>query len=125
MKLIYCQDCGDLVAPHRVEYRVRWCDCRRHAVWWRQSKLGLLSVFDSMRSGRPPELRHMVPLRTYVLAIHNDFIHASKPVISRNDYDDILAGTPAGHLYHQVGQICVRVRPGVAADVQLEDTLPS
>jgi hypothetical protein len=53
-KLLYCQECGDIIAPYRKERKVRWCVCGRHAVWWENSWAGILRVHDSWgKDGQP------------------------------------------------------------------------
>lgn len=45
-KLLFCGDCMDLVTPDRHDMVPRWCECGRHAVWWRNGPRGLISVHD-------------------------------------------------------------------------------
>src|SRR5690348_7334890 len=51
MKLLYCEDCGDIIAPWPKANRPRYCDCRSHAVWWVDPDKGILRVCAT--SGHP------------------------------------------------------------------------
>jgi hypothetical protein len=52
MKLLFCGECGDVVAPDSHDMVPRWCKCGRHAVWWRNGSKGLISVHDKWFPGR-------------------------------------------------------------------------
>ena len=40
-KLMFCGECADIVAPGE-NLEVRWCKCKRHAMWWKDGAKGQL-----------------------------------------------------------------------------------
>ena len=46
MRLLFCQQCGDLRAPVAEARRPRFCACGRHSVWWADRMNGMLVICD-------------------------------------------------------------------------------
>lgn len=125
MKLLYCQACGDILAPLATARTPRWCRCGAHAIWWENPALGVLRLYE--RDGRydPPDGREHTwsrkrsPHRAYVLGLHNGFLAYGHEAIP-----ELLASTPSTYLFKTANSILVRIRPGESNDTDWADTLP-
>lgn len=105
MKLLFCQSCGDIVAPFSKDNVPRWCDCHRHAVWWIDGQRGVLRVHDIGATCNA----------AYVLGVSNSFLmypdEITATVISKLHED-----MPETYLFKRIGSPIVRIRPGASSD---------
>jgi hypothetical protein len=111
MKLLYCQQCGDIIAPYRQVNKVRYCNCRRHAVWWENPAMGILRVCDT--DGTPNGWP--IQASAYVLGLHNDFLQWPGR-LDALAYTEILDQTPDNYLFKQQNSVIIRFRPGETGD---------
>lgn len=128
-KLLFCEECIDIVAPNPSPREPRWCRCRHHAVWWEDPKHGILRVFEEGAEYRPLEearqgwARKLSPHRAYVLGLHNDFL-AFPGVHSKQSINEIILTTPESYLFRTQGTVIIRIRPGASNDTDWADQLP-
>lgn len=114
MKLLFCQSCGDILAPLRKDLAARWCRCNRHAVWWVDGQRGILRLHD----------RYGENDAAYVLGINNDFLSCPHRITAQ-DVKDINDATPDTYLFKRIGSPLIRVRPGESNDTAWESNVPS
>lgn len=115
MKLLYCEQCGDIISPNRGNFKPRWCECKRHAVWWVDGSRGILRVHDI--EGPTDQGPSHYNQRAWVLGVHNQFLQWEGGYgTSRDMIDTILDATPDTYLFKQVGSVIVRIRPGKSND---------
>ena len=113
MKLLYCELCGDIIAPLRANNRARWCICGRHAVWWIDGGRGILRVHDrefADNNGRP-----VATQRAYILGINNDFLQCPYD-IDAETVKAINDACPDTFLFKRIGSPLIRIRPGQSGD---------
>lgn len=113
MKALYCQVCGDIIAPNREKLKPRWCRCGRHAVWWIDPAAGVLRVHDKFGGAA----------NAYVLGFHNQFLHFSGTHTAVT-MQRIVDATPNNYLFAQQGSVVVRFRPGETDDTAWATELP-
>lgn len=116
MKLLYCQDCGDIIAPWPTNREVRWCRCKRHAVWWENSVTGVLRCHDARgltgeHAGWPREAR------AYVIGLTNPFLaypwnHDAASI------ETIIDGHEDYYLFKKQHSVAIRIRPGASGDTR-------
>lgn len=113
MKLLYCQICGDIIAPFRGNLKPRWCLCERHAVWWVDGTRGILRVYDKEGPtvAGPAHYNQMC----YVLGINNHFLHhpgdINAEVVKQLDVE-----CPDSYLFKRWHSPIIRIRPGYSND---------
>lgn len=118
MKLLYCEDCGDIIAPYRQADRPRWCLCGRHAVWWVDPARGVLRLFDSEPDNLIERGDRLYPKRrphAWVIGLHNEFLqmpfgHDAESIKT------IIDGTPDSYIFKRWGSLVIRIRPGESGD---------
>jgi hypothetical protein len=111
MKLLFCEDCGDIIAPWPEANKPRDCKCGRHAVWWLNPLTGLLRVCDRCGNehGWPQQAR------AYVIGITNLLLHmdgdmtAEKVEAAINAHED-------SYLFKRWRSLIIRIRPGESGD---------
>lgn len=128
MKLLYCQDCGDIVAPARANFKVRWCDCGRHAVWWENGAAGKLVVHDKIKgdshkgSGSHYEgFPNDGDPRAWVLGLHNAVLMADRLTA---DDTRALIDAADGYLFKTRGSLVIKLRPLESNDTRWSSRLP-
>lgn len=72
MKVLYCQQCGDITAPNPVALVPKWCRCGRHAIWWVNPLTGIVRVHDQEGPSTGPALYNVTG---WVLGITNAFLN--------------------------------------------------
>lgn len=141
MKVLFCQKCGDIVAPGSEDFEVRWCRCHRHAVWWRDGNRGLISVHDenytipaAISQPQHPqfakqyeELLHLPPTVQYawLLGITNLFLHHHEEQMDGLTIQTIIDSHEDWYLFKKIRSPIVRFRPGASSDSRWERNLPS
>jgi hypothetical protein len=71
MKLMQCQDCGDIVTPYRGDRLPRACRCGRHFVWWEQAAgRGAVRIFDTI--GEKDDAGVPFQPRAFVISLSNE-----------------------------------------------------
>lgn len=120
MKLMFCQDCGDIVVPAPAAGEVRRCRCMRHACWWQNPVSGEFRVHDASfrpiepRKGSRYEFNPPVP-RAYVIGLTNSIFRfdgqmtAEKVQEIIDDHDDY-------YLFKKWRSLVIRIRPGESGD---------
>lgn len=145
-KLLFCAECGDVVAPGQRDMSPRWCACKRHAVWWRDGRRGLLSVHDAWmpeRSGGDGGKGWVIGLHNGVLTAGGLVCSTGSPVeevpaangdgtitlrgntLTRKHWvERELADTPDSYLFKRANSLVVRIAPGASSDTQWEAGVP-
>jgi hypothetical protein len=133
MKLLYCEACGDIVAPHRTAGTPRFCAGGCHAVWWVDPRRGILrlhergGVWEAPRDGQDPDYhawtRKRSPHRAWVLGLHNGLLHHPAPHDAAS-IRGILEETPPTYLFKALGSLVIRIRPGESGDTDWAERLP-
>jgi hypothetical protein len=124
MKVLFCQECGDIIAPYRQNMRARFCDCGRHAVWWRDGSTGLISAHDIHNANAPdPYAIPRVP-KAWILGITNSFLHFPMFEMSAEDIQAIIDSHSDYYMFKTRRTCIVRFRPGHSSDSRWETKLP-
>jgi hypothetical protein len=126
MKLMFCEDCGDIVAPSRTDFKVRWCDCGRHAVWWEDGVAGMLVLHDKVDgcTDRPDSDYDGFPKggpRAWVLGIHNAVLIADH---LSADHVKELIDRAEGYLFKTRESLIIKIRPLDSNDTRWSSKLP-
>jgi hypothetical protein len=116
MKLLYCESCGDIIAPYREANKPRYCVCERHAVWWTDPTKGVLSVFDTWKPTLPPAC--------YIIGIHNGFLNNEQEFMREEDYRQVIRDTPESYYFKQFNTVAIRIRPGTSNDTSYAECKP-
>ncbi len=140
-KLMFCAECGDTVAPSHRDLDARWCRCKRHAVWWRDGRQGLISVHDRLM----PERNGGDGGKAWIIGIHNGILlhggtiaDSHAPKLSKEgtkyldgncrtraeDVEQILAETPDSYQFKTARSLIVRISPGYSSDSKWEAVVP-
>ena len=123
MKLMYCEACGHLIVPSYIDMVPTYCTCRRHAVWWRNGGLGLISVFDRERPKQPmstEEADQWQP-KAFIIGITNSFLLYPKEFMTGADIEEIIDDHDDSYLFKQHRSCIIRVRPGHSRDSQWDE----
>lgn len=121
MKLMFCGNCGDIVSPGLADLEVRWCACRRHAVWWIDGGRGILRVHDAQM----PERNGGDGGRAWVLGLHNGVLHdgglvkyghAGNEVTTKAQVERLIDETPDTYVFKRARSLVVRFAPGYTGD---------
>lgn len=117
MKLLFCQDCGDIIAPRPTANVPRDCACGRHAVWWVDPSAGILRVCDrhGFKSGDHEGWPRIA--RAFVLGMHNAFLTWPEDVDAKV-VSLILDSTPDSYLFKRQNSVVIRIRPGESGDTR-------
>lgn len=130
MKLLFCESCGDIVAPLDTPNFPRWCSGGEHAVWWVDPARGILRLYE--RDGRyDPDTengghtwsRKRSPHRAFVLGLHNGLLTYPSG-LSRESIDAIIGATPDSYLFARQRSLIIRIRPGETSDTDWAEVLP-
>jgi hypothetical protein len=118
MKLMFCENCGDVVTPHRQANFPKFCECNGSCCWWIDPKAGQFGVWS--HAGRKG---------VAVIGIHNSFLTAPFPntvnetqqmvefgCLQRVTMEHILDDTPNSYLFKQLRSLIVKFRPGFSSD---------
>jgi hypothetical protein len=126
MKLMFCEDCGDIVAPNRLDFAVRWCHCRRHAVWWENGRAGKLVLHDKLKSvAKPGDHYDGFPdggPRAWVIGLHNAVLNSPFP-LAAEDTAQLIAQAD-GYLFKTRGSLVIRLRPLESNDTRWSSEMP-
>lgn len=120
MKLLYCEDCGDIVAPHNRALRVRRCECSRHAVWWTEPQRGILRVCDCSGSKGFSQVKGGPPFgnpRAFVIGLTNALLHfPGDATPCAFEVQRLIDAHPASYIFKQTRSLVIRIRPGDSSD---------
>jgi len=123
MKLMYCEDCGDIVSPYG-NYKPRWCACGRHAVWWEDGAAGKLVLYDKVErrdcKGSTYDGFPMKGPRAWVLGIHNGALTEKLNPSSVS----LMLIAAKGYIFQEQGSLIARFRPLGTSDTRWSYTLP-
>lgn len=124
MKLVYCEACGDILAPHRKPRQARSCNCGRHTFWWTDIP-GNLEIHDRERQvdADGDAIVGWRP-KAFVLGIHNQWLlHplAPTPMLETQ----AICAAAEGYLFQTYGCPVVRLRPGYSRDTKWVQEVPA
>jgi hypothetical protein len=112
MKLLYCQDCGDIIAPYNDRLKPRFCECRRHAVWWIEPARGTLRVCDCSYPGGYP-----ARARAFVIGLTNLLLHyPSEDTPSAGEVQRLIDEHGDNYVFKTTRSLVIRMRPGGSSD---------
>jgi hypothetical protein len=118
MKLLWCEDCGDIVAPYRIRYDQRFCVCGRHAIWLESD--AIVRVCDTYWNRSVPVGGEQ---RAWVLHIVPD--PAPRPDASAEGGPaQLVTARGEDAPFGRLRAFAIRLRPGEAADSGWALTLP-
>lgn len=112
MKLLYCQECDDIIAPWPKANEPRDCRCGRHAVWWIDPAKGILRVCD--RHGREGWPR---AARAYVLGITNLLLQMDGGMTAEK-VEQAIDLHDEYYLFKRWRSLIIRIRPGESGDTR-------
>lgn len=121
MKMMFCQECGELVVPSRHDMRPNRCYCGRHAVWWRNGPKGLISFNDKQKSD-PREIPEGWEPRVWLIGVTNLFLQYPGETMTTTDITDIIEAHDDYYLFKRQKSCIIRVRPGHSSDSQWDHT---
>ncbi len=125
MKLLYCEACGDIIAPYRVANKPRWCACERHAIWWVNPYAGEVRLFDREAPLGWIE-QHRYPRRpmAYLLGITNLLLNDPNQGMSAERVQAMIDAHDDYYLFKRYRSLIVRIRPGEADSTAWAAALP-
>lgn len=112
MKLMYCQDCGDVVAPGLRNREPQRCACRRHSVWWENGGAGVLRLEDHANRTLPYPARP----RAYVIGLSNSILREPREGLNAEIVQELIDRHPESYLFKQWRSLIIRIRPGESSD---------
>lgn len=127
MKALYCQACGDIIAPYPAHQRTatgkmpppRTCLCGRHAVWWTYEGPGYLRVWDRERLVRDGD-KWVCPddwkPAAFIIGMTNMVLLDKRDMLERSDYETICDAHDDYYLFKRKRQWAIRIRPGHTSD---------
>lgn len=121
MKLLFCQDCGDIIAPYPQPRAPRYCRCLRHAVWWEDPQAGILRVHDARNHPREQEghSQHWpsVP-RAYVIGLTNTLLQYPDRFgpITAETVQEMIDSHGDNYLFKRWRSLVLRIRPAESND---------
>ena len=119
MKLLFCEPCGDIIAPNPNANDVRWCRCKRHAVWWLNPYSGVLRVWDAeegpLRSSCDGPIWRPHAPRAYVIGLTNALLRC--PVqLNAVIVEELIDAHEDSYLFKRWRSLVIRIRPGESSD---------
>lgn len=112
MKLLMCELCGDIIAPHRKAREPRLCTCQAHAVWWEDPIRGDLRVCALGSVNGWPHVA-----QAWVLGITNSFLGYPKR-LDKDAIAQIVASHDDYYLFKKWESCIIRIRPGETSDTR-------
>lgn len=113
MKLMFCQECGDILAPFADANKPRWCCCGRHAVWWIDPRTGAIRLHDK-KYPVSEGWKYPARPRAYILGITNSFLNCPLECIGATEIAEIIDSHNDYYLFKRWRSCIVRIRPGEA-----------
>jgi hypothetical protein len=120
MKMMFFQDCHDLVVPAQAAGEVRRCQCRRHACWWENPVTGKFRLHDASfkpietKKGSKYEFYPPVP-RAYVIGLTN-MIFGFPGDMTAEAVQDMIEAHEDHYLFKKWRSLVIRLRPGESGD---------
>lgn len=114
MKILFCENCGDLVVPYTEAYKARWCRCNSSCCWWIDPQRGNFACWSMMgeRVVSILGINNMLLTEPFVVTESNsEFGCIQKSAIER-----MLTDTPDSYLFKRLNSMIVRFRPGFSND---------
>lgn len=120
MKLMYCELCGDIVAPYPVARITRACLCGRHVVWWEDPEQGIIRVCYKLGTIEEIRAEHGRPVgaaKVWLLGITNLLLnHTDALPITADVVQQIIDLHSEHYLFKKWRSLVVRIRPGETSD---------
>ncbi len=125
MKLLFCQDCGDIIAPHPIDGQPRWCRCKRHAVWWKDGRAGVLRLWDAREGpvcsigddhGNEAPLWYPHRPRGYVIGLTNMLLNYGSESINADVVKEMIDAHGDYYIFKRWRSLVIRIRPGESGD---------
>ena len=113
---MWCEECGDIVAPYRQNRRPRACQCGRYSIWWENSFTGVVRVYDAHQRG-------WRGCAVWVVGLANSFLsHVGRvtPDITQGLLDEI----PDSYLFKRQNSLVIKFRPAETSDSAFASALP-
>lgn len=120
MKVIFCEDCGDIIAPYERARSPRLCVCKSHAVWWEDPARGIIrvafvgghpAIYEELK-GRPPGRP-----RVWILGITNALLyHKGVGTPSADVVQELIEAHDDSYIFKRTRSLIIRVRPGQSGD---------
>ncbi|MDE2021206.1 MAG: hypothetical protein KGJ13_12795 [Patescibacteria group bacterium] len=124
MKLLFCEDCQDIIAPYAIKDVPRWCRCKRHAVWWDNPLSGHLVLYDKIeRRNAPDSIYHGFPMqgpKAWVIGLHNAVLRESLSAEATKRHIEAADG----YLFKTRGSLIIKLRPLESNDTRWAFELP-
>lgn len=127
MKLLFCQECGDIIAPLPVNNQPRWCRCKRHAVWWVNGAAGVLRLYDR-ESGPPMALEqrsYPARPRAYVIGLTNALLGYEGEALNAAVVQKLVDLHDDSYIFKRWRSLVIRIRPGESSDTAWATELPT
>lgn len=103
MKLMYCKDCGDIIAPHSDPEYMRFCRCRQSVCFWDNPRTGDFAVWNEKQNAM-------------VIGLHNGLLGYT--FMDIHTVDEILKDTPENYLFKTFRSLVVIIYPGMSGDTR-------
>ena len=124
MKLLFCQECGDIIAPHPIDGQPRWCRCKRHAVWWIDGARGTLRLWDALEGpycsvdaeGKEKPLWYPNRPRAYVIGLTNALLNCEWQGLGAEIVQKLIDSHSDYYLFKRWRSLVIRIRPGESGD---------
>ena len=117
MKILFCENCGDLVVPSVEAYRPKWCRCGGSCCWWIEPNKGEFACWSQL--GKES---------VSIIGINNSLFTTSFPLIesegkklehgciNKITIKELIDSTPDSYIFKKVESLICRFRPGFSSD---------
>lgn len=107
MKLLFCKNCGDYVAPSRDPKIMRICECGRAGCFWESPNTGHLVIYSAHHSA-------------CAVGIHNGLLmeYSKENLMNADMVKKVLDETPDNYLFKDYNSCIVYFEPDMTGDVR-------
>jgi len=119
VKLLFCENCADLVVPDQKPNKPTWCRCQSACCWWIDPHAGRFGCW----SGEGKENVSIIGINNALLT-EPFSTHYSESTGKTHEYgciqkdkmERMIDETPATYLFRQIRSLIIRIRPGFSND---------
>jgi hypothetical protein len=123
MKILFCENCGDLVIPNIQAYEPNWCRCQAACCWWIDPQKGSFACWSQFgeRLVSILGINNMLLTEPFMVTENqSEFGCIQKTAIER-----MLLETPDSYLFKRVNSMIIRFRPGFTSETTFATPPPA
>ena len=113
MKMLLCENCGDLVVPSVTAHEAKWCRCNASCCWWINPKNGEFGCWSQLgkRAVSIVGINNMLFTEPFSKAGSDEL-----GCIQQESIDRMINETPDSFLFKRLKSMIIRFRPGFTSD---------